>query len=215
MFSRIGKETIIKDLTFVGQPAGGKGAESTFEQQRKREALGKKRAALKDGGEGEDDEDFQGFDLDDFYNNTAAQPGKEAAKGPKPAKPAPADKKDAKGEKGAARDEKDAKQKKKDQKNKSQDMANALMMGQQKQSLHTIFENIHAELEHKEKLGKRKRIIGEVDTAREAELFRNMNATYKSGVKRFENQCYKINCRPVSLNEGNYRVNYEPVDPKV
>ena len=81
--------------------------------------------------------------------------------------------------------------------------------------MHTIFENIHAELEHKEKISRRLRIIGEVDTAREAELFRNMNATYKSGVKRFENQCYKINSRPVSLNEGSYRVNFEPVDAKV
>lgn len=32
MYSRIGKETIIKDLTFVGQLKGGKGVESTFEQ---------------------------------------------------------------------------------------------------------------------------------------------------------------------------------------
>lgn len=60
-------------------------------------------------------------------------------------------------------------------------------MGQQKQSLHTIFENMAAELEHQEKIGKRKRIIGEVDTAREVELFKNMSSTYKSGVKRFEN----------------------------
>ena len=42
-------------------------------------------------------------------------------------------------------------------------------------------------MEHKEKISKKKRIIGEVDTAREVELFNNMNATYKSGVKRFEN----------------------------
>lgn len=29
-----------------------------------------------------------------------------------------------------------------------------------------------------------------------------------------ENQCYKINNRPVSLNEGNYRVNFGYVDKK-
>lgn len=42
-----------------------------------------------------------------------------------------------------------------------------------------------------------------------------MGSTFKSGVKRFESQCYKINNRPVSLNEGKYRINFEPVDPKV
>lgn len=125
MFSRTGKETMIKDLA-GGQLAGGKGVESTVEQ-RKREALGKKRDTLKDG-EDEEDEDFQGFDLDDFYNNAATQPGKDAAKGQKPG--AQPDKKDGKGDKAAARDDKDGKQKKKDQKNKSQDMTSALMMGQ-------------------------------------------------------------------------------------
>lgn len=41
-----------------------------------------------------------------------------------------------------------------------------------------------------------------------------MNATFKSGVEKMENQCYKINNRPVSLNEGNYRVNFEIIDKK-
>jgi hypothetical protein len=122
MCSRVGKETIIRDLCFVRQ-LGGKEGESTSQQQ-EREALGKKRDA-----EGEDDEDFQGFDLDDFYSNTAAQPGKDAAKGQKPTKPgAQADKKDGKGD-AAGRDE-EGKQKKKDQKTKSQDMASAMMIGQ-------------------------------------------------------------------------------------
>ena len=42
-----------------------------------------------------------------------------------------------------------------------------------------------------------------------------MTANFKSGVKKGEDQCYKLNARPVSLNEGNYRVNFEVVDPKL
>ena len=38
---------------------------------------------------------------------------------------------------------------------------------------------------------------------------------FKSGVRRGENACYLLNKRPVSLNEGNYRVSFEPVDAKV
>ena len=72
MFSRIGKETMIRDLTFVGQLKGSKGVESTFEKERKREAMGKRKGAraAADGLPGEDDDDddnFQGFDLDDFF----------------------------------------------------------------------------------------------------------------------------------------------------
>lgn len=73
MFSRIGKETMIRDLTFVGQLKGSKGVESTFEKERKREAMGKRKAArgaanasIEDYDD-DDDENFQGFDLDDFY----------------------------------------------------------------------------------------------------------------------------------------------------
>ena len=41
-----------------------------------------------------------------------------------------------------------------------------------------------------------------------------MSSTFKSGVQKFENQCYRINNRPVSLNEGNHRVNFEIIDAK-
>lgn len=85
--------------------------------------MGKKRSGG-EHGDGDDDDNFQGFDLDDFYTTGVQGIGKDN-KGAKPG-----DKKDGKGEKGGAED-KDAKQKKKDLKNKSQDVA-ALMMGTQK-----------------------------------------------------------------------------------
>ena len=53
MFSRIGKETMIRDLVFVGELKGNKGVESTFEKERKREAMGNKRS----GGEDDDEDD--------------------------------------------------------------------------------------------------------------------------------------------------------------
>ena len=43
---------------------------------------------------------------------------------------------------------------------------------------------------------------------------KKLDPTFKSGVAKFENACYKIINPPVSLNEGNYRINYEPVDAK-
>lgn len=197
MFSRIGKETMIRDLTFVGQLKGSKGVESTFEKERKREAMGKRKAARGAGDatagdfDDDDDENFQGFDLDDFYATGAHTQAKDAAV--KGVKHAAAEKKDGKvagagqaDKAGAAADDKDAKARRKDGKTKSQDVTAALMMGQQKQSLHTIFENIQAELDHDARVAKRKKIIGEVDTAREVELFNNMSSTFKSGVKRFE-----------------------------
>ena len=42
-----------------------------------------------------------------------------------------------------------------------------------------------------------------------------MNWTFKSGVPKGQNACYLLNKRPVSLNEGNYRVSFDPVDVKV
>ena len=48
----------------------------------------------------------------------------------------------------------------------------------------------------------------------EKAVFKNMQPIFKSGVRKGEDMCYKINDPPVSLNEGNYRVNYEIVDPK-
>ena len=77
MFSRIGKETVVRDLTFIDELAGNKGVESTFEQDRKKDAVDKKRNA---GNSGQDNDEFKGYDLDDFYNNkmdspTAAQDG--------------------------------------------------------------------------------------------------------------------------------------------
>lgn len=41
-----------------------------------------------------------------------------------------------------------------------------------------------------------------------------MSSNFKSGVNKFEDACYKIVNRPVSLNEGNYRVNFDIVDAK-
>ena len=41
-----------------------------------------------------------------------------------------------------------------------------------------------------------------------------MQALFKSKVEKFEDPCYKIIDPPRSLNEGNYRVNYEPIDKK-
>lgn len=57
MFSRVGKETQIKELVFVGEPKGTKGIESTFEKDRKKEAMHKKRGSGEEGG-GDDDENF-------------------------------------------------------------------------------------------------------------------------------------------------------------
>ena len=41
-----------------------------------------------------------------------------------------------------------------------------------------------------------------------------MNATFKSGIAKMENQCYKINNRPVCLNEGGNGINFVYVDKK-
>ena len=57
LFSRVGKETKIKELVFIGQPKGSKGIESTFEVERKKEAMGKKKGKGDGGGE-EDDDNF-------------------------------------------------------------------------------------------------------------------------------------------------------------
>lgn len=41
------------------------------------------------------------------------------------------------------------------------------------------------------------------------------NWSFKSNIQKGGDACYKIIDRPVSLNEGNYRVNFEPVDANV
>ena len=71
MFSRIGKETVIRDLTFIDELAGNKGVESTFEQDRKKDAVNKNKNA---GNSGQDNDEFKGYDLDDFYNNKMDSP---------------------------------------------------------------------------------------------------------------------------------------------
>jgi len=38
---------------------------------------------------------------------------------------------------------------------------------------------------------------------------------FKSEVPKFEDHIYKLHKKTVSLNEGNYRINYETVDPKI
>ena len=74
VISRTGLETSSRELKFVGQLAGGKGIDSKIVHIWKRDAQGKKKDALADGdgGEGEDDEEFQGFDLEDFYTNAGS-----------------------------------------------------------------------------------------------------------------------------------------------
>ena len=38
---------------------------------------------------------------------------------------------------------------------------------------------------------------------------------FKSNVPKFEDHVYKLHKKTVSLNDGNYRINYDTVDPKV
>jgi len=71
MFSRIGKETVIRDLTFIDELAGNKGVESNFAQLRKKEAVNKKKNA---GKSDQENDEFKGYDLDDFYNNKMDSP---------------------------------------------------------------------------------------------------------------------------------------------
>lgn len=73
---------------------------------------------------------------------------------------------------------------------------------------------IQAEINQKKRMENRK-IVGAVDQEHEKEIFKNQTKNFKSKVSRGEDACYKLNTKPVSLNEGNYRVKFEPVDPKV
>ena len=205
MFSRIGKETVIRDLTFIDELAGNKGVESTFEQLRKKEAVDKKKNARNSG---QDNDEFKGYDLDDFYNNkmdspTAAAPVQEG------------EKKEENKKDGKSATQKAKEVTKKNKTDKSQEMSMAQMLGGQKETLHTIFENLQAELDHKEKQGARRRIVNEVDCDRERDLWKLQDPNFKSGVQKFEDACYKIIDKPVSLNEGNYRINFQPIDAKV
>lgn len=41
-----------------------------------------------------------------------------------------------------------------------------------------------------------------------------MQVNFKSRIKRTEASCYKLIQRPISNNEGVYKVNFDPVDAK-
>ena len=56
---------------------------------------------------------------------------------------------------------------------------------------------------------------GDGDPAREKEIYYQQTHKFKSTVAKFQDPCYKIIDRPVSLNEGNYKPSYERVDAKI
>lgn len=64
-------------------------------------------------------------------------------------------------------------------------------------------------------MAKKNRINGEMDTKREKEIYYEQTYKFKSTVAKFQDPCYKIIDRPVSLNEGNYKPSFERVDAKI
>lgn len=64
-------------------------------------------------------------------------------------------------------------------------------------------------------MAKKNRIKGEMDPEVEKEMYYEQTYKFKSTVAKFDDPCYKIIDRPVSLNEGNYKPNFEPVDAKI
>lgn len=64
-------------------------------------------------------------------------------------------------------------------------------------------------------MARKGRIKGEMDPDRDKEIYYEQTYKFKSKVAKFEDPCYKIIDRPVSLNEGNYKPNFEPIDAKI
>lgn len=58
-------------------------------------------------------------------------------------------------------------------------------------------------------------LAGDEDPKYKQEVFMRQTANFKNAVQKSQDACYLLYKRPVSLNEGNLRVNYKRVDAKI
>lgn len=96
----------------------------------------------------------------------------------------------------------------------------SITTGHQK-TVHQIQKEIQQKFKPQQSNRKKKRpdaatAAAEAAAVKKAQLetLRKQTCRFKSTVPKFKDPCYTIINRPVSLNEGGYRVNFEPVDPK-